>query len=209
MLTYLKLMLVLACCTIFQQAIAAEVPIPTKNIPKPGVAFDTKIPTAPAFLFPTPPESQNFFQPLTADKFDEVVSVAGRYSLQFPKSFGTNPFKHIEKLDDIALVRTNSKLLAAINKLDLADTFHYLPNQNFPSFPDTTAIMTWQQHASSGELWNCKLSRQKNYQENRLVLLATTSAQAKEYELLFLIPKDNCQVHLLEALYTINSFILK
>lgn len=201
-------MLVLACCTIFQQAIAAEVPIPTKIIPKPEVAVETAIPTAPAFLFPTPPESQNFFQPLTADRFNEVVSVSGRYSLQFPKSFGPNPFKHIEKLDDIALVRTNSKLLAAINKLDLEDTLHYRPSQNFPSFPDTTAIMTWQQHASSGELWTCKLSRQKNYQENRLILLATTSAEAKGYELLFLIPKANYQVHLLEALYTINSFAI-
>ena len=196
---------------VLTQTVSAAV-LPTaatnKTVPaklQPGTAATDK--PKPSLL-PAVPLSRQFFAAPNPSSFETVYSRAGKYQLQLPKSFGVSPLAAAEKLDDVALIRSHEQLLVATNVLDHSDALHYKATESLPDFQQSVPVLAWDQPSSGRQLWHCQLSRLHNYQDNLTILRAVSKVSGLTYEIIFLMPSKNYANHLIEALYTINSFAL-
>lgn len=161
----------------------------------------------PILVLP-PPVSKQFLNTPAIANFRKVSSQAGKYQLQVPISFGSNPFESLSGLDDIALFHTDGTKLFATNVLDHSDAVHYRPTQVLPTFPDSKLQLVWQFPSQGGQLWTCKLLNVNDFQGNRCILQASTKISGLTYEMLFLVPKKEFYTAIPEILYSINSFSL-
>lgn len=147
--------------------------------------------------------------PPQAGDFYQLTNKLGGYSLQLPKAFGPDPLTGMPHADGPMQLRAqNEALLCAINVQAPQDKHYFDSAAPLPELNNKELLVSWQ-HGSK-LVWNCSLSRQQDYNGDKLVLDATAPTNGKTYELLYVMPTKNYARLLSQAIWSLNSFeILK
>lgn len=147
--------------------------------------------------------------PPQAGDFYLLTNKAGGYSLQLPKAFGTDPLAGLPHADGPMQLRAKSEtLLCAVNVQAPHDSHYFKAAAPLPELPHKEPLVQWQ-HGSK-LVWNCSLSRQQDYNGDKLVLEATAPTNGKTFELIYVLPTKDYARLLSQALWSLNSFeILK
>ena len=189
---------------------AAAAPIP-KVSSKPTVSITPKaaVPVKPKpqlkLVKPLPRPRQFMRTPQQMD-FTQVSSSAG-YSLAVHKAYGKNPLEGLPYAEGAMLLRSGGDtLLCAVNILDPADKTSFQSTLPLPAYTGKKVFTTWQQPGPQG--WQCVLSQHKDYKGDKLLLQATSMANGKTYELLYVMPLAKFTHYLPMAIYSLNSFKL-
>lgn len=191
------------CCSILLclQAAAAE----------PAVKTQTPAQTKPAFpvhanAVKQQPVSVQIMYPPQLAQFQQVTNASGSYTLLIPRIFGSNPLADFTQVNGPMLVYAadENTTMMAVNITDPMDFTHYKPLQSLPEADNKQVLEKWL-HPSALN-WHCTLSRQNDFNGDKLLLQAQTSVQNKNYELLYIFPFEKYNIFVPQVLYSLNSF---
>lgn len=145
-------------------------------------------------------------QPQQGD-FYQIQNTAGGYKVLLPKSFGSNPLEGLPHTDGPMQVRaTSEQQLCAINVQTTQDNQYFDAIAPLPELKNKQHLVQWKHGKSL--IWDCILSRQQDYNGDKLVLEATAPANGKTYELLYVMPTKDYAILLSQAIWSLNSFEL-
>lgn len=168
---------------------------------------NTSVLAAPAKQTTKPEQNagwQSLFPP-QAEDFYQLTNKLGGYSLQLPQDFGPNPLAGLPHADGPMQLRAQSEmLLCAINVQYPQDKHYFNAAAPLPELNNKELLVSWQ-HGSK-LVWNCSLSRQQDYNGDKLILEATAPTNGKTYELLYILPTKDYAKLLSQALWSLNSF---
>lgn len=140
-----------------------------------------------------------------AEDFYLITNKAGGYEMQLPKAFGADPLAGLPHADGPMQLRTQSEsLLCAINVQIPHDKHYYNGAAALPELNNKELLVRWQHGHKL--VWNCSLSRQQDYNGDKLILEATAPTNGKTYELLYILPTKDYATLLAQALWSLNSF---
>lgn len=150
------------------------------------------------------PSLQALRQPQTTD-FYLLTNKLGGYALELPKAFGNNPLAGLPHSDGPMQLRVHSEtLLCAVNVLNPHDHTAFNPTAPLPELKNKEQLVQWK-HGNT-LVWNCTLSRQQDYNGDKLILKAAADDNSKTYELLYILPTKDYAILLPKALWSLNSF---
>lgn len=171
-------------------------PVPPADKPKPKLNLVGK-----------PPLPKQFMRTPQASDFTSVSSEAGGYSMAVPKAFGKNPLADLPHAEGVMLVRTaGNNLMLAATVLDPADTASFKATEALPVYENAKVYWQWQ-HGNQF-IWTCRLSAHNDYHGNKLLLTAEAQQNGKTYQLLYVMPAEQADNYLPQAIYSLDSFKL-
>lgn len=142
-----------------------------------------------------------------ASDFTSVSSEAGGYSIAVPKAFGKNPLADLPHAEGAMLVRTaGNNLMLAATVLDPTDTVSFKATEALPVYENAKVYWQWQ-HGNQF-IWTCRLSAHNDYHGNKLLLTAEAQQNGKTYQLLYVMPAEQADNYLPQAIYSLDSFKL-
>lgn len=154
-----------------------------------------------------PPLPRQFMRTPQATDFEQVTSISGGYSLALPRIFGANPLSGLPQTEGAMLVRTaGNMLMCAVTMLEASDTVSFNAQQPLPKYENTKVYLHWQHGAAL--LWSCTLSRQNDYQGDKMLLEAEATQNGRTYQMLFVMPAQRYTDLLPQAVYALDSFKL-
>ena len=154
-----------------------------------------------------PPLPKQFMRTPQASDFTSVSSEAGGYSMSVPKAFGKNPLADLPQAEGAMLVRTaGNTLMLAATVLDPADTASFKATEALPVYENAKVYWQWQ-HGNQ-LIWTCRLSSHNDYHGNKLLLTAEAQQNGKTYQLLYVMPAEQADNYLPQAIYSLDSFKL-
>lgn len=173
-------------------------PVPPADKPKPKPKLN---------LVGKPPLPRQFMRTPQASDFISVSSEAGGYSMSVPKAFGKNPLADLPQTEGAMLVRTaGNNLMLAATVLDPTDTAAFKATAALPVYENAKVYWQWQ-HGSQF-IWTCRLSAHNDYHGNKLLLTAEAQQNGKTYQLLYVMPAEQADNYLPQAIYSLDSFKL-
>lgn len=173
-------------------------PVPPADKPKPKPKLN---------LVGKPPLPRQFMRTPQASDFISVSSEAGGYSMSVPKAFGKNPLADLPQTEGAMLVRTaGNNLMLAATVLDPTDTAAFKATAALPVYENAKVYWQWQ-HGSQF-IWTCRLSAHNDYNGNKLLLTAEAQQNGKTYQLLYVMPAEQADNYLPQAIYSLDSFKL-
>lgn len=189
---------VIFCSLLCLQAIAAE-PAAKAAQTKPALPAHTN-------AVKQQPSSVKIMYPPQAAQFITVTNTSGGYTMLVPKIFGSNPLSDFTQITGPMLVYAadENTTMIAVNIIDPMDFTHYKPLQNLPE-PENRQVLEKWQHPSPLN-WHCTLSRQNDFNGDKLLLQAKTTIQNKNYEILYIFPFEKYSLFAPQVLYSLNSF---
>lgn len=187
----------LLCLQVTAAEPAAKTQAPTQT--KPAVPVHTN-------AIKQQPASVQIMYPPQAAQFIPVTNTSGSYTLLVPRIFGSNPLADFTQVTGPMLVYAADQdtTMMAVNIVDPMDFTHYKPLQSLPEASNRQVLAKWL-HPSALN-WHCTLSRQTDFNGDKLLLQASTSVQNKNYELLYIFPFTKYNIFVPQALYSLNSF---
>ena len=154
-----------------------------------------------------PPLPRQFMRTPQASDFTSVSSEAGGYSIAVPKAFGKNPLADLPHAEGAMLVRTaGNNLMLAATVLDPTDTVSFKATEALPVYENAKVYWQWQ-HGNQF-IWTCRLSAHNDYHGNKLLLTAEAQQNGKTYQLLYVMPAEQADNYLPQAIYSLDSFKL-
>ena len=154
-----------------------------------------------------PPLPKQFMRTPQASDFTSVSSEAGGYSIAVPKAFGKNPLADLPQAEGAMLVRTaGNTLMLAATVLDPTDTASFKATEALPVYENAKVYWQWQ-HGNQ-LIWTCRLSSHNDYHGNKLLLTAEAQQNGKTYQLLYVMPAEQADNYLPQAIYSLDSFKL-
>lgn len=154
-----------------------------------------------------PPLPKQFMRTPQASDFTSVSSEAGGYSMSVPKAFGKNPLADLPQAEGAMLVRTaGNTLMLAATVLDPTDTASFKATEALPVYENAKVYWQWQ-HGNQ-LIWTCRLSSHNDYHGNKLLLTAEAQQNGKTYQLLYVMPAEQADNYLPQAIYSLDSFKL-
>lgn len=188
-----------------EAANAAATPPVISN--EPVAPADKPKPKPKLNLVGKPPLPRQFMRTPQASDFTSVSSEAGGYSMAVPKAFGKNPLADLPQTEGAMLVRTaGNTLMLAATVLDPADTASFKATEALPVYENAKVYWQWQ-HGSQ-LIWTCRLSAHNDYHGNKLLLTAEAQQNGKTYQLLYVMPAEQADNYLPQAIYSLDSFKL-
>ena len=178
--------------------VVSNEPVPPADKPKPKPKLN---------LVGKPPLPKQFMRTPQASDFISVSSEAGGYTLAVPKAFGKNPLADLPQTEGAMLVRTaGNNLMLAATVLDPTDTAAFKATAALPVYENAKVYWQWQ-HGSQF-IWTCRLSAHNDYHGNKLLLTAEAQQNGKTYQLLYVMPAEQADNYLPQAIYSLDSFKL-
>lgn len=152
------------------------------------------------------PASIKVMYPPQAAQFISVTNNSGSYALLIPRVFGSDPLAEFTNVEGPMLVYAadQNTTMMAVNIIDPMDFKHYKPIQPLPE-PENKQILEKWLHPSPLN-WHCTLSRQNDFNGDKLLLQAKTTVQNKNYEIIYIFPFEKYSVFVPQVLYSLNSF---
>ena len=188
-----------------EAANAAATPPVISN--EPVAPADKPKPKPKLNLVGKPPLPRQFMRTPQASDFTSVSSEAGGYSMAVPKAFGKNPLADLPQTEGAMLVRTaGNTLMLAATVLDPADTASFKATEALPVYENAKVYWQWQ-HGNQ-LIWTCRLSAHNDYHGNKLLLTAEAQQNGKTYQLLYVMPAEQADNYLPQAIYSLDSFKL-
>ena len=176
--------------------VVSNEPVPPADKPKPKPKLN---------LVGKPPLPKQFMRTPQASDFISVSSEAGGYTLAVPKAFGKNPLADLPQTEGAMLVRTaGNNLMLAATVLDPADTASFKATEALPVYENAKVYWQWQ-HGNQF-IWTCRLSVHNDYHGNKLLLTAEAAQNGKTYQLLYVMPAEQADNYLPQAIYSLDSF---
>lgn len=173
-------------------------PVPPADKPKPKPKLN---------LVGKPPLPRQFMRTPQASDFTSISSEAGGYSISVPKAFGKNPLADLPQTEGAMLVRTaGNNLMLAATVLDPTDTVSFKATEALPVYENAKVYWQWQ-HGNQF-IWTCRLSAHNDYHGNKLLLTAEAQQNGKTYQLLYVMPAEQADIYLPQAIYSLDSFKL-
>lgn len=187
-----------AAATATTPPIVSNEPVTPADKPKPKPKLN---------LVGKPPLPRQFMRTPQASDFTSVSSEAGGYSIAVPKAFGKNPLANLPQAEGAMLVRTaGNTLMLAATVLDPADTASFKTTEALPVYENAKVYWQWQ-HGNQ-LIWTCRLSAHNDYHGNKLLLTAEAQQNGKTYQLLYVMPAEQSDNYLPQAIYSLDSFKL-
>ena len=154
-----------------------------------------------------PPLPKQFMRTPQASYFTIISSEACGYSMAVPKAFGKNPLADLPQAEGAMLVRTaGNTLMLAATVLDPTDTASFKATEALPVYENAKVYWQWQ-HGNQ-LIWTCRLSSHNDYHGNKLLLTAEAQQNGKTYQLLYVMPAEQADNYLPQAIYSLDSFKL-
>ena len=187
-----------AADTAAKPPVISNEPVPPADKPKPKPKLN---------LVGKPPLPKQFMRTPQASDFTIISSEAGGYSMSVPKAFGKNPLADLPQAEGAMLVRTaGNNLMLAATVLDPTDTASFKATEALPVYENAKVYWQWQ-HGNQ-LIWTCRLSSHNDYHGNKLLLTAEAQQNGKTYQLLYVMPAEQADNYLPQAIYSLDSFKL-
>lgn len=183
-----NLLIILAACLMMLSHSSTIMAAPAKQTATPDLT--------PAWQELRPPQQTDFYL---------LTNNLGGYSLQLPTAFGINPLEGLPHEEGPMQLRAkNETLLCAVNVQVASDNHYYNASSPLPDLGSKQHLVSWQR--GNKLVWNCSLSRQQDYNGDKLILEAKAPSNGKTYELLYVLPTKYYASLLAQALWSMNSF---